>query len=155
MKVVLELNGEEYEAYVHREGEKLKITVDGETFETKLGENGAVALGGHHYKIQLADREVVVDGTPMPFRIVEVKTGAAGGEAGGARGARVRPPMPGKIVTVAVNEGDEVKAGQVLVILEAMKMQNEIPAPSAGTVKKIHVKPGQNVEGKDVIVEIE
>jgi biotin carboxyl carrier protein len=53
--------------------------------------------------------------------------------------------MPGKIVTVAVNEGDEVKAGQVLVILEAMKMQNEIAAPSAGTVKSLHVKEKEAV----------
>jgi glutaconyl-CoA/methylmalonyl-CoA decarboxylase subunit gamma len=155
MKVLLELGGEEYEAFVSREADKLKITVDGETFEARIGEGGVVTIAGKTFKVNVADREVNVDGSPVPFRIVDVKTGAAGGEGGGARGARVRPPMPGKIVSVAVNEGDEVKAGQVLVILEAMKMQNEIPSPAAGVVKKVHVKPGQNVEGKDVLVEIE
>ena len=153
MKVLLELGGDEFEAFVRREADKLTITIDGETFDAKLSE-GAVTIGGHVYKVELAERELTLNGTPLPFRIVDVKTGAGSGE-GGARGARVKPPMPGKIVTVAVNEGDEVKAGQVLVILEAMKMQNEIAAPAAGTVKKVHVKPGQNVEGKHVLIELE
>ena len=154
MKVVLEIGGDEHEAYVTREADKLKITVDGETFEAKLGD-GIVTIGSKTYRVNIGEREVTVGDTPLPFRILDVKTGAAGGEGAGARGARVKPPMPGKIVSVAVNEGDEVRAGQVLVILEAMKMQNEITATSAGTVKKVHVKPGQNVEGKDVLVELE
>ena len=154
MKVLLELGGEEFDAFVHREADKLKISVGGETFDVKLNDGG-VTLAGKSYRIAIGDREVVIDGSPVPFRILDVKTGAAGGDSAGVRGARVKPPMPGKIVTVAVNEGDEVKAGQVLVILEAMKMQNEIAAPSAGTVKKVHVKPGQNVEGKDVLIELE
>lgn len=154
MKVLLEIGGDEFEAFIHREADKLKITIDGESYEAKLGE-GTVAIGGKSYKLQLAECEVTVDGSPLPFRILDVKTGAAGDASGGARGARVKPPMPGKIVSVAVGEGDEVKAGQVLLILEAMKMQNEIAAPAAGTVKKVHVKPGQNVEGKDVLIELE
>lgn len=154
MKVLLEIGGDEYEAFIHREADKLKITIDGETFDAKLTE-GAVSIGGRGYKIQLGDREVTVDGSPLPFRILDVKTGAAGGEADGARGARIKPPMPGKIVSLSVAEGDEVKAGQVLLILEAMKMQNEIAAPSSGIVKKVHVKAGQNVEGKDVLIELE
>lgn len=154
MKVLLELGGDEFEAFVKREADKLTVTIEGETFDAKLAEGGVVTLGGQTFKVHIGEREVTLDGSSIPFRIIDVKTGAAGGE-GGARGARVKPPMPGKIVTVAVNEGDEVKAGQVLVILEAMKMQNEIVAPSAGTVKKVHVKPGQNVEGKDLLVELE
>lgn len=154
MKVTIELAGEEHEAFLAREGDKLKIVVDGEAFEAKLAEGGVVLIGGREHRVSLAEREVAVDGVTLPFRILDIQTGAAGGE-GGARGARVKPPMPGKIVTVAVSEGDEVKAGQVLVILEAMKMQNEITAPAGGVVKKVHVKAGQNVEGKDVIVELE
>ncbi|HVM44591.1 MAG TPA: biotin/lipoyl-containing protein [Candidatus Thermoplasmatota archaeon] len=155
MKVLLELSGEEFDVFVQREADKLKLTIEGETLEVKLGEGGAVTLGGRTYRVELAEREVTVDGQPMPFRIVDLKTGAAGEAGAGARGARVKPPMPGKIVTVAVNEGDEVSQGQVLLILEAMKMQNEIAAPTAGVVKKVHVKPGQNVEGKDVLIELE
>lgn len=155
MKVLLELGGEEFDAFVRREVDKLAVTIQGETFDIKLEANGLVHLGGKTYKVELAEREATVNGERLPFRLVDVKTGAAGGEGAGARGARVKPPMPGKIVTVAVNDGDEVEAGQVLLILEAMKMQNEIVAPAAGTVKKVHVKPGQNVEGKDVLIELE
>lgn len=155
MKVLLEIGGDEYDAFVQREADKLTITIDGEKFDAKINVDGTIVVGGKTHKVKVEEREVIVDGSPLPFRVLDVKTGAAGGEAGGARGARVKPPMPGKIVTVAVNEGDEVTAGQVLVILEAMKMQNEIVAPGPGTVKKIHVKPGQNVEGKDVLLELE
>ena len=155
MKVLLELGGDEFDAFVHREGALLTITIDGEKFEAKVVGEGVVQIGGASHRVAIGDRELTIDGSPLPFRVLDVKTGAAGGEAGGARGARVKPPMPGKIVTVAVNEGDDIKAGQVLVILEAMKMQNEIVAPAAGSVKKVHVKPGQNVEGKDVLLEIE
>ena len=154
MKVLLELGGDEFEAFVHREADKLTVTIEGEKFEAKIGDGGTVTIGGHTYKVHVGEREAQVDGSHLPFRILDIKSGAAG-ETGGARGARVKPPMPGKIVTVAVNEGDEVKQGQVLVILEAMKMQNEIAAPASGVVKKVHVKPGQNVEGKDVLVELE
>ncbi|HUR68822.1 MAG TPA: biotin/lipoyl-containing protein [Candidatus Thermoplasmatota archaeon] len=155
MKVLLEIGGDEFDAFVKREADKLTITIEGEAFDAKIAADGKVTIGGKAFAIKVAEREVVVDGSPQPFRILDIKTGTAGDAGGGGRGARIKPPMPGKIVTVAVNEGDEVKTGQVLVILEAMKMQNEIVAPSAGTVKKVSVKPGQNVEGKDVLIELE
>lgn len=154
MRVLIEIEGEEYECVLTREGETVKIDVGGTPFEAKLGDNGLVTLAGKTFNVKLAESKAEIDGHPVAFRIADLRAGAAG-EKGGARGARVRPPMPGKIVNVAVQEGQEVQAGQVLLILEAMKMQNEIPAPAAGTIKKIHVKPGQNVEGKDVLVEIE
>ena len=55
--------------------------------------------------------------------------------------------MPGVVVELLVAEGDEVSEGQSLLILEAMKMQNEIQAPSAGKVEKIHVREGEAVDG--------
>ena len=54
--------------------------------------------------------------------------------------------MPGNILKLAVNPGDKVKAGQILVILEAMKMENEIVAPKAGTVAQVVVKVGEKVD---------
>jgi glutaconyl-CoA/methylmalonyl-CoA decarboxylase subunit gamma len=154
MRVVLEIDGEEFDCVLAREGDVVKIDVGGTPFEARLGEGGVVTLAGKAFDVKLGDRTATINGAPVPFRIADLRAGA-GAEKAGARGARVRPPMPAKIVNVAVQEGQEVHAGQVLLILEAMKMQNEIPAPSAGVVKKIHVKPGQNVEGKDVLVEIE
>jgi glutaconyl-CoA/methylmalonyl-CoA decarboxylase subunit gamma len=66
----------------------------------------------------------------------------------------VKAPMPGKIIDVAVREGSSVLRGEAVVILEAMKMQNEIQSPVNGTVIKVHAKPGTNVMKNDVLVEI-
>ena len=62
--------------------------------------------------------------------------------------------MPGRVVSVAVAEGATVEAGQPLVVLEAMKMQNEIQADRAGTVTRVHVAAGQAVEGGDPLLEL-
>lgn len=155
MRVTLEIDGIEHDVFLQREDDKLKVLVDGETYETEIGEGGSVTLGGKTHEITIETDAIVVDGTRHPFRIHDVKSGAAAGAPGAGGAARIKPPMPGKIVSVAVHEGDEVQAGDVLVILEAMKMQNEITAPAAGTVKKVHVEEGQAVEGKDVLVELE
>ncbi len=63
-------------------------------------------------------------------------------------------PMPGKVLRVAVNVGAAVNAGDLLLVLEAMKMENEIQAPSAGTVKEIKVSDGSPVNTGDVLVVI-
>jgi biotin carboxyl carrier protein len=78
---------------------------------------------------------------------------AMAGRAGGARGpASVMAPMPGLIVRVEVDEGTEVRAGQGVVIMEAMKMENELRAEGAGRVARVHVEPGQTVEKGAVLV---
>ncbi|HXO22742.1 MAG TPA: biotin/lipoyl-containing protein [Thermoanaerobaculia bacterium] len=71
------------------------------------------------------------------------------------RRQRVTAYMPGRVVAVLVQEGAEVKTGQGIVVLEAMKMQNEIPAEHDGIVSKILVQPGQAVEGGDGLFEME
>ncbi len=66
----------------------------------------------------------------------------------------VKSPMPGRIIDVLVREGTEVTRGEALVILEAMKMQNEIQSLVSGTIIRIGVKPGQNVMKDDLLAEI-
>jgi biotin carboxyl carrier protein len=66
----------------------------------------------------------------------------------------VKTPMPGRIVRVLVKEGDIVKLGQPIVVVEAMKMENELAAGCAGTVSKVHVVAGGTVEGGAMLVEI-
>jgi len=63
-------------------------------------------------------------------------------------------PMPGLIVRVDAREGEQVQAGQGLIVMEAMKMENELRAPSSGTVKAVHVSPGMAVEKGSVLVEL-
>jgi biotin carboxyl carrier protein len=69
-----------------------------------------------------------------------------GGKAAAAGPLTVRAPMPGRVVKLLVKPGDKVEPGQGLVIVEAMKMENELKAPQAGTVKELSVAEGQNVE---------
>jgi acetyl/propionyl-CoA carboxylase alpha subunit len=69
--------------------------------------------------------------------------------------APVIAPMPGLIVRLHVQLGDQVQAGQPVVVMEAMKMENELRAPAAGTVKAIHAQPGKAVEKGTVLVELE
>lgn len=74
---------------------------------------------------------------------------------GGRRKQRVTAYMPGRVVALLVQEGEEVKAGQGIVVLEAMKMENEIRAEHDGVVTKILVQPGQSVDGGNPLFEME
>lgn len=77
---------------------------------------------------------------------------ASGDRHGPAGEVAVKAPMPGLIVAVPVQEGQAVRKGEKLVLLESMKMQNEIRAPRDGVVKAIRVKPGQSVEQNQILV---
>jgi acetyl-CoA/propionyl-CoA/long-chain acyl-CoA carboxylase, biotin carboxylase, biotin carboxyl carrier protein len=80
----------------------------------------------------------------------------AGGAGGGAVGSgNVTVPMQGTIVKVLVEVGHEVEAGQAVVVLEAMKMENQIAAEKSGTIKEIKVVPGDTVGGGDVVAVID
>ena len=98
---------------------------------------------------------VTVNGTTYEVEVEEVK--AAGGAAApkataGAGEHSIDAPMPGKVVKLVAAEGQSVKAGEVLLILEAMKMQNEIPADADGVVKKFNVAAGQSVKAHESLV---
>lgn len=77
-----------------------------------------------------------------------VKKAAA---AGGQGSVKVNAPMPGKILSVKVNEGQAVKKGEVVLVLEAMKMENEVVAPEDGTIASINCSAGDSVEAGDVL----
>jgi biotin carboxyl carrier protein len=85
--------------------------------------------------------------TPAPKAAVPKKS--AGGSAGSVK---VEAPMPGTILAVNVKPGDSVKKGQVLVILEAMKMENEILAPQDGTVASVDTSSGASVDSGDLLI---
>lgn len=79
---------------------------------------------------------------------------ATGGRATGKGDGVVTSPMPGRVLKVLVAEGDTVSPGSPLVVVEAMKMENELFAEQAGTIAKVFVTPGTNVEGGAKLVEI-
>ena len=100
-----------------------------------------------------------VDGWPVRADVVDERTRAIRamtGRAGAAQGPKpVRAPMPGMIVRTEVNVGDQVRAGQGVVVMEAMKMENELKAETDGVVARVLITPGQAVEKGTVLVEFE
>jgi biotin carboxyl carrier protein len=100
-----------------------------------------------------------VDGWPVRAEVVDERTRAIRamtGRSGAAQGPRpVRAPMPGMIVRTEVDVGDQVRAGQGVVVMEAMKMENELKAETDGIVARVLIEPGQAVEKGAVLVEFE
>jgi len=80
---------------------------------------------------------------------------AASLDSSGEGGGHITSPMPGKVTRINVQEGEEVKKGKVLLIIEAMKMENMIAAPVDGTVNKLNVKLNQMVETSTALVDLE
>lgn len=100
-----------------------------------------------------------LDGRRLDAEVVDERTRAIRAMTGADSAHRatpaVRAPMPGLIVRVEVRTGEEVRAGQGIVIMEAMKMENELKADGAGVVARIHVEAGNAVEKGAVLVEFE
>jgi len=122
-----------------------KVLVDGAPYEVKV-ESGRAVVGGISYGLG-------VEGlTEAPAKGDAGRRTARGASAAG-EGA-VTAIMPGKIIRILAKEGSTVAEGDVVCILEAMKMENELKAPRAGVVKVLHVQPGQDVERGAVLAEI-
>jgi biotin carboxyl carrier protein len=122
----------------------------------------SLLIGGVSYVADVVDHEgtCTVDVMGEAYEVlVEEQTRwiirTRGGAAGGSHGQTVRAPLPGKIAHVAVRPGDRVQAGDTLVVIEAMKMENEFKASAAGTVAEVRVSPGQAVNPGDVMVVLE
>ncbi len=100
---------------------------------------------------------VHVNGTPVPVerRSRRRATAAAAGADTTDGPVSIAAPMPGRVVKVLVSAGDIVAARQGLIVIEAMKMENELRAPRAGTVTAVRVAPGATVEAGTVVVVIE
>lgn len=79
---------------------------------------------------------------------------ASGGRIADRGEYHLKSPMPGLIVTVPVNEGQQIEKGDVLIILESMKMQNELKSPRAGTISRLRVKPGDSVEQRQTLLSV-
>ena len=126
---------------------KYTITVNGTAYEVEVEEAGVVASAP---KAAAAPAPRAAAPAPAPKAAPAPAPKAAAPVAAGA--TTVSAPMPGKVLEVKVKAGDAVKSGDVLMILEAMKMQNEIMAPADGTVSDVRVSAGQTVSTGDVMI---
>lgn len=127
-------------------GSSCSLLVDGKSFEPNtFQENGGweILLSGRKYSVQVEDER-------------ERQLRLASGESSPQQGRYVLySPMPGLVIDIPVKEGDQVQQGDVLVILESMKMQNELLAPRAGKVSRIQTTLNANVERKQALLTLE
>ncbi len=166
------------ELIVLRSGREVRVAVEhrNEAFEVSLGDethrvdsvvtNGAVRsllVGGRQHEVTVRRTregryQVSYQGASEEIEVLDplshlAQKGAARRDSHGLD--RVTAYMPGRVVAVEVSEGDKVREGQGLVVLEAMKMENEIQAERDGVVRRVYVTPGQAVDGGDLLFEIE
>ena len=143
------------------------IIVDGKPFtvdfESVSGQPvySLIADGKSHEAYVAAGEDtwqVLLRGQLFPVRVEDEREkrlrSAAGGGVAETGEFNLKAPMPGLVVAVPVEEGQEVKKGQVLLILESMKMQNELKSPRDGTVHRIKAKPGETVEQKQTLLSL-
>ena len=146
-RTVLELDG-------------VPVTVEGWEPPEGTGEPFPVIVDREQYRVELLSLEGAggegIRAAPTVPSMAEarlVPTSAPTPSSQG--GVPVRPPMPGKVLEVRVHEGDKVVRGQPLLVLEAMKMRNEVVSPADGLVRSLRAAPGLSVKAKDVLLRIE
>jgi len=138
------------------------IIVNGRPFTVEVTDDGAVLVDSIAYDVALEGETATVDGASYTVQISGLAVTPAAAvvapaapvvEAAGA--GAVLAIMPGKIIRVLVEVGQQVEEGDPVCVLEAMKMENELRARQSGTVHAVHVKPGDDVEKDQVLVEVE
>ncbi len=155
---------------------KFKLTLEGNAYDVER-RDGLMVVNGVEFALAAKENQILVAGTPHT-----VKLGAGTAEVDGityaisaegleepapSRGRRTASPtaaaeagalvaiMPGLIIKILKKEGDRVEAGEVILVLEAMKMQNELQARAPGVIRQMNVKQGDNVEMRQVLCVIE
>ncbi len=121
------------------------LILDGRSYESFVyqgEEDWDVLLRGRQYQVKVEDE-----------REKRLKAAAGGGVAEGGE-YHLKAPMPGLVVAILVEEGQPVKKGQVMLILESMKMQNELKSPRDGVMGRIRVKAGESVEQKQAMLSV-
>ena len=155
------LEGIEYPVLV----EGNTITVNGRPFAVEVADDGAVLVDGIAYDATLEGETATVGGQPYTVQVSglaatpvvasPILAVSAAHHAAKAGTGAVLAVMPGKIIRVMVEPGQKVEEGDPVCVLEAMKMENELHAHQNGAVRAVHVKPGDDVEKDQVLVEIE
>jgi len=168
MRLHATIAGNKHAVDLQFESARANVEVDGRRYELDVHESGAdsylLITDGRVFDCRVEARpesgkavNVVVGTTPFAVTLTDLKrlrgapkTGAQTDEA-----AHIVAPMPGKIVRVLVEVGDQIEIGAGIVVVEAMKMQNEMKAPRAGTVVALSAQVGATVNSGDVLAVIE
>lgn len=140
---------------------EFNVTLHGESYHVRVSGSGQTIDGKKPYYIKVDDKleEVYLE----PLQEVLASGPEAPLSTGTAKGGRPKPsgpgdvttPVPGRVVKVLVTEGTRVAAGDPVLVIEAMKMENRVTAPTDGTVKAIHVKEGDSVNSDETLIQLE
>jgi biotin carboxyl carrier protein len=165
MDLIVRHGEREERVRVRRNGTGYEVTVGDRTYQVDAATARAglrsLRIDGSHHEVAVRQvRDAYWVSTPSsagPVSVTDPLThlAAQSHSKGGRRNEKVTAYMPGRVVAILAREGEAVTAGQGIVVLEAMKMQNEIRAEHDGTLAKVHVQAGQAVEGGDPLFELE
>jgi pyruvate carboxylase subunit B len=166
MKYIVTINGQEVELDVDGEN----VSIGGRSAQARIAAidqspEYVLTLGNDVHRLLVrrggsrGRYTIWVDGVRLDVEALDERSRAirelSAASSGPSGPAPLVAPMPGMIVRVNVNVGDAIQAGQGLVVMEAMKMENELRASASGTVKRVHVSPGTAVEKGALLLEME
>jgi biotin carboxyl carrier protein len=168
MKLQAEVGQAKHEIEIHRDDDLVRAIIDGEPFDVEVSEPEPnvflIKRDGKIFEAIVTSglstsraKTVNINGRDIDVRLIDPKrlrsSGAHADHAGGL--AEIRSAMPGKIVRILQEAGVAVEKGDGVIVVEAMKMQNELKSPKAGNIKEIRVGEGDTVSAGDVLVVIE
>jgi biotin carboxyl carrier protein len=164
MKYITTVNDQEYQIEISDEHQ---VVINGRTLEVDFNSVSgqpifSLLVDGRSFEgfVYSGDEawEVLLMGRQFPVQVEDEREkrlqAAAGRTISDTGDYHMKAPMPGMIVSIPVVENQEIKKGQVLVILESMKMQNELKSPRDGVVSRIRIKPGESVEQKQTLLSV-
>ena len=147
--------------------DKNRVSVDGVTYQVDFESLSdqpvhSLLVDGKSYEAHVSPRDigwgVLLHGTRYILQVEDEREKRLRASLGGGPVLtgeyHLKSPMPGLVVSIPVREGQSISTGDVLVILESMKMQNELKSPRDGTVTRLRVKPGDSVERKETILTV-
>lgn len=165
MKYIAEISGQEYLIEILNEG---KVKIDGEVYEISFEAvrqqmTYSLLVNGKSFETNIYQEngswEVLMRGNRYSVDVVDEREKRLRSAAGASQIRHdkyyVQAPMPGLVIDIPVDEEQEVKEGDVLLILESMKMQNELTSPREGTVTRINVKIDENVDRNQTLLIVE
>ena len=151
---------------LEKSGESWRVCLDGQPVDADVAfvapRTLSILLFGRSFEVRIAEQpdgmlKINAGGREFAAQIVDTRAwrGRAHGSAEAGGRQSIQAPMPGKVIRLLVSEGQSVEAGQGLLVVEAMKMQNEVRSPKTGTVQRILAKEGQPVNAGDVLAWVE
>jgi biotin carboxyl carrier protein len=168
MKLNAEIAENKHEIEIKREGDRVFANIDGREYNVEVSEpeRGVYLIknAGKIYEVSVSKDSTALgvtnarlDNQTFPVRITDPKRLRGAADADGAVDgpAEIKTAMPGKVVRLLVAAGAEVEKGDGIIVVEAMKMQNELKAPKSGTIKEIRVSEGSTVAAGETLATVE